>query len=39
MRPNDEFDDEATSPALIWAGGAAVTTGIILVLAAAQVAG
>jgi len=36
MRLDEEFHEEETSPALIWAGGAAVTGGILLALAVAQ---
>jgi hypothetical protein len=36
MRPDEQFDDETASSALTWAGGAAVTVGIVLALAAAQ---
>lgn len=38
MRLHDEFHDEASSSVLTWAGGAAVTAGILVVLAAMQVA-
>lgn len=35
MRPDDDFED-ASQRAVSWAGGAAVTAGILLALAAAQ---
>jgi hypothetical protein len=38
MRLNDDFHDEVSSSVLTWAGGAAVTAGILVILAAAQVA-
>jgi hypothetical protein len=38
MRLNDEFHDEVSSSVLTWAGGAAVTAGILVVLAVAQAA-
>lgn len=38
MRPHQDFDEDQASPALVWAGGAAVTGGIMLALAIAQTA-
>lgn len=36
MRPLNEFEDDEDTTAASWAGGAAVTAGILLVLAVSQ---
>lgn len=38
MRPLHEIDDDEDTTAASWAGGAAVTAGILLALAVAQAA-
>ncbi len=38
MRLDEEFNEDDTSPALAWAGGVAVTGGILLALTVTQAA-